>query len=411
MKFSVKQLFVLRWWLDNNHADKNGIICDGAVRSGKTFSMSTSFAIWSMSCFNGKSFAFCGRTIASVYRNFLDELLKRLRAENFKINECRSKNYFDMEYRGIKNRYYVFGGKDEGSQALIQGITLAGVMFDEAALMPRSFVEQAAARCSVRESKLWFNCNPENPYHWFKREWIDKASDKRLLYVRFSLNDNPSLSEKIKQRYTGLFSGAFYKRFVLGEWSSVFGLVYPDFCEAVTNGSYHFTRWIVSCDYGTVNPSSFGLWGKADTGEWVRVDEYYFDSRTQGFQRTDEEHYRALKRLVGDRRLDCVIIDPSAASFIECVSRHGEYIPLRAKNDVVTGIRQVSDAIKLDKIKISSVCRDAIREFTLYRWDEKSGTDSPVKENDHAMDDIRYFVSTVLGGRKEDFYCMCAERF
>ena len=277
--------------------------------------------------------------------------------------------------------------------------------------MPRSFVEQAVARCSKDGSKLWFNCNPDNPYHWFKKEWIDKAHEKNLLYVRFKLDDNPSLSPMIKKRYKTLFSGAFYDRFVLGKWSSTYGLVYPDFkASVVKNAEYRFLEYVVSCDYGTVNPSSFGLWGKTDGGIWIRIKEYYFDSRKEGFQKTDEEHYRSLCRLLGDIIPSCVIVDPSAASFIECINRHGRYKTARAKNDVISGIRQVSDALKQGKIKISEQCYDSIRESELYRWDEKSGKDAPLKENDHAMDDIRYFVSTHLSEAKEDFFCLSLGR-
>lgn len=409
--FSAKQLFVLRWWSSVKYSRRDGIICDGAVRSGKTFCMSLSFVLWSMLNFSGGSFAFCGKTIASLNRNMIDPLKKMLKQDGFTVIEYKSKNCFEVKRGRIKNRYYLFGGKDEGSAPLIQGITLCGIMFDEAALMPRSFVEQAVARCSVEGSKLWFNCNPDNPYHWFKREWIDRAEEKNLLYLKFTLNDNPSLSEEIKKRYSTLFSGAFYRRFVLGEWSGTYGLVYPDFKDSVIEGSFcDMQRYVISCDYGTVNPSSFGLWGQDKNGFWIRINEYYFDSRREGYQKTDEEHYLALCELASGKKIECVIIDPSAASFIECISRHGEFSTRKAKNDVVSGIRQVSDALKLGKIKIASCCEDTLREFTLYRWDEKSGKDAPLKENDHAMDDVRYFVSTYLSAPMEDFYCLTAGR-
>lgn len=323
----------------------------------------------------------------------------------------KSKNRIDISRGRFHNRYYLFGGKDEGSASLIQGVTLSGILLDEVVLMPRSFVEQAIARCSKENSKLWFNCNPDNPYHWFKKEWIDKAKEKNLLYIRFTLDDNPGLSPSIKKRYKALFSGAFYDRFVSGKWSSTYGLVYPDFKNAVVRTCENcYSQYVVSCDYGTVNPSSFGLWGCDRNGVWVRIREYFFDSRKEGFQKTDEEHYSSLCSLLGGIIPDCVIVDPSAASFIECINRHGKYKTVRAKNDVVSGIRQVSDAIKQGKIKICEQCVDSIRESELYRWDEKSGKDAPLKENDHAMDDIRYFVSTFLSGAREDFFCISLDR-
>lgn len=154
------------------------------------------------------------------------------------------------------------------------------------------------------------------------------------------------------------------------------------------------TKYFVSCDYGTVNPTSMGLWGEKD-GTFFRVDEFYHDSKQKGFQMTDEEYYCSLTALIGDRKVEYAVVDPSAASFIECIKRHGKIRVVRADNDVVKGIRKTSDALKSGRIKICKPCRDAIREFSLYRWDESAKYDAPRKENDHAMDDIRYFVMSL----------------
>ncbi len=390
----------------------DGIICDGAIRSGKTSCMGLSFVMWASLNFNRKAFGLCGKTIGSLKRNLLVELIERLKYFGCIVNENFSKNYVDITFKYRTNRFYIFGGKDEGSGALIQGITLAGVFLDEVALMPRSFVEQAVARCSVKGSKLWFNCNPDNSFHWFKKEWIDKRREKNLLYLHFQLEDNPSLTTAVINRYKRLYSGAFYKRFVLGEWSDTAGAVYPMFsyernCFSVEPET--FSRYAVSCDYGTVNPASFGLWGEND-GIWYRIDEYYYDSRETGFQRTDEEHYRALEKLCGERNIEMIVCDPSAASFIECVKRHGKYNITQGKNDVITGIRLVSDLIAGGKIKISEKCTDTLREFSLYHWDEKAGTDCPIKENDHAMDDIRYFAMYFMNRPHDNFFVSSVER-
>ena len=211
------------------------------------------------------------------------------------------------------------------------------------------------------------------------------------------MNDNPSLSKKMIKRYESLYSGAFYERFVLGKWTSVYGAVYPfmdsyDYCD-VPNGD--FSKFAISCDYGTVNPASFGLWGNHQ-GIWYRIDEYYYDSRKVGRQKTDEEHYSALEKLAGDRNISCVTVDPSAASFIELIKRKGRFMVTPAQNSVINGIRKVSSVLKEGRIKICKNCTDSIREFSLYRWSEKKTEDTPIKENDHAMDDIRYFVTTIL---------------
>lgn len=409
--FSDKQKLALNWWANPEYSKYDGIICHGAVRSGKTFALSVSFMIWAMTNFDGCAFALCGKTISSLRRNMSEELFKFIRRLKMTCVEKLSKNYIDVHFGARSNRFYIFGGKDEGSQSLIQGMTLAGVLFDEAALMPRSFVEQAAARCSVTGSKLWFDCNPENPYHWFKREWIDKSVQKHMLVVHFKMSDNPSLSKEVLKRYSRIYTGTFYRRYVLGEWTAAEGLVYPMFdCKKnLFSGEIQCSRYVVSCDYGTVNPSSFGLWGEHD-GKWYRLAEYYYDSRKEGWQRTDEEHYDGLEKLCGERAIECVVCDPSAASFIECIRRHGKYHVKAAKNDVIWGIRLVSDALRSGKILFCDKCTDSLREFNLYRWDSGSSKDVPIKENDHAMDDIRYFVTSFIHTDNDGFCVLSVSR-
>lgn len=410
--FSKKQLCALGWWCqDSPYKDCDAIICDGAVRSGKTLCMSISFILWSLSAFNGRDFAICGKTVRGVRRNVVSPLLATLRELGFGVQEKLSANLIELEYGGVRNRYYLFGGRDESSAALIQGITLAGVLFDEVALMPRSFVEQAIARCSLNGSKFWFNCNPEHPGHWFYREWILKCKEKNALYLHFKMEDNPSLSKKMLERYKSLYSGAFYRRFVEGEWVAAQGAVYPFmtdemFCEVPW---CEFEDYAVSVDYGTVNPASFGLWGLLG-GVWYSIDEYYFDSRKEGFQRTDEEHYRELERLCDGKQISAVTVDPSSASFIEVIRRHGKFSVIPARNNVLDGIRQCAAALKEKRIVICRNCADSVREFSLYRWNENSTNDVPIKENDHAMDDIRYFVTTILNGGSGDFFAVAAER-
>ena len=411
--FSPKQRRALCWWCRGGpDAGRDAVICDGAVRSGKTLCLGLSFVAWACGTFRGRSFALCGKTIRSLRRNFVTTLLPALSDAGFDCRYKAGENLLEIAFGRNRNRFYLFGGRDEGSAALIQGITLAGVFFDEVALMPRSFVEQALARCSVEGSKFWFNCNPENPGHWFYREWIRKAEQRNALYLHFTMEDNPSLSGEIRRRYESLYSGVFYERFILGRWVAAGGLVYPFmtdamFCDAPPANA-GFERWAVSCDYGTANPCSMGLWGLSD-GVWYRVDEYYYDSRREGAQRTDEEHYAALERLCGGRKIDCVAADPSAASFLETIRRHGRYHVRKADNGVLDGIRKTGVALKEGKIRVCRCCADSVREFGLYRWDEGRAVDAPVKENDHAMDDIRYFVTTVLrpGG---GFFAVAAPR-
>ena len=390
IRFSPKQLKVLTWW---QKYEWEAIICDGAVRSGKTFAMGVSFFLWAMRRFDGKQFGLCGKTIGSLRRNLLAELIPYLRKIGMHVRERRSENLLVVRYRGKENRFLLFGGRDESSAALIQGSTLAGVLLDETALMPRSFVEQAIARCSVPGSRLWFNCNPEGPGHWFYQEWIQKATERRALRLHFTMEDNPALTPRIRARYQRAYSGVFYQRFVLGEWSAAQGLVY-DFFEperdAADVPAGTFEEWRVSVDYGTANPASFGLWGKRQN-VWYRTAEYYYDSRKAGRQKTDAEYADDLQQLVGERKVRKVLVDPSAASFIEVLRRRGFQVE-RADNAVADGIRVTADLLRERKIVICRTCTECLREIQLYRWEERGARDAPRKEHDHAMDEMRYFA-------------------
>jgi PBSX family phage terminase large subunit len=399
--FSRKQLKVLSWWKVDGIKDKyDAVIADGSVRSGKTVSMSISFVFWAMATFTDCNFALCGKTVRSCRRNVIKPLINMLK-HRYDIKDKRSENLLTISKDGKSNTFYIFGGKDESSQDLIQGVTLAGVLLDEVALMPRSFVEQALARCSIEGARFWFNCNPDNPNHWFYREWVLKAPEKHALRLKFLMDDNLSLSDKVKQRYYSLYQGTFYRRFILGEWVIAEGLVYQDYNDHIKEKLWNGNpdelvgTWYISMDYGTINPCSMGLWCVTDN-EAIRVDEYYYNSRKEGYQRTDEEHYAELDKLAGDRYIERVIIDPSAASFKATIKRHGKFFVKSAKNDVINGIRTTSQMLTDGRIKIGVKCKASQEEFGMYRWDDKAEVDKVVKENDHAMDDIRYFAYTVL---------------
>ncbi|WP_291244597.1 PBSX family phage terminase large subunit [Fournierella sp.] len=400
--FSVRQLKVLTWWRPESPVHhKDGIIADGSVRSGKSSIMSLSFVMWAMENFDGQAFGLCGKTVGSFRRNVLRPLRIMLRGRGYDMTERRGENLIAISKDGRENIFYIFGGKDEGSQDLIQGITLAGLFCDEVALMPESFVNQATARCSVAGSKWWFNCNPEGPEHWFFRNWIKKRESKNLIYLHFTMDDNPSLPEAIKDRYRMQYAGVFYERYILGRWCVSEGLVYDMVAKEperfIMRGSTvgMMGRFFVSVDYGTKNPCSMGLWCVND-GTAVRIKESYYDSRKIQAQRTDEEHYEALCKLTQGYYVERVIVDPSAASFIETIRRHGKFMVRPAENDVLNGIRVVSALLVSGRLKIHESCTNARREFGMYRWDDKRKEDAVIKEYDHAMDDIRYFASTVL---------------
>lgn len=403
---STKQKRVLTWWTDNSkYKDYNGIIADGSIRSGKTTSMGFSFIIWAMTKFDRQNFALCGKTIESLRRNVIEMLKRQLRGQGYTIQERKSENLIIISKGRTVNSFYLFGGKDERSQDLIQGITLAGVFFDEVALMPESFVNQATARCSVDGSKFWFNCNPASPQHWFYVKWILKCRQRKLMYLHFMMKDNLTLSQSIIERYEAQYVGVFYQRFILGLWVTAEGIIFDMFDKA----KHVFTKapkcegdYFVSSDYGIQNATVFLLWQKekesaAEGDAYACLDEYRWSGRDENRQKTVRELVDGLENeLLRGIKPRLIYLDPSATALKVELRKRG-YKVQSADNDVLDGIADVSVMLKEDRLHFSSKCKGTIKEFGLYRWDMKAadhGEDRPIKTDDHGMDAVRYFVRT-----------------
>lgn len=276
------------------------------------------------------------------------------------------------------------------------------MFFDEVALMPESFVNQATGRMSVDGSKSWFNCNPDGPYHYFKVNWIDKKDEKNLIHLHFTMDDNLSLSDRIKERYRRMYSGVFFQRYILGLWTVAEGIIYDMFNQdkhVVDSKDINFTgERYISIDYGTQNATVFLLWEKGVNGKWYCTKEYYYSGRDNKRQKTDSEFADDLIDFIGDLDYKRIIIDPSAASFIAEVKKRGLSVK-EARNDVLDGIRFVGSLLNEEKIAFFEDCQNTLQEFSSYVWDEKAanrGEDKPVKTHDHAMDAVRYFCFTVL---------------
>lgn len=390
---------MLKWAHLTKFKNRKAIICDGSVRSGKTVSMILGFVHWAMRFFDGKNFGICGKTISSTERNIILPLLNMPDiTDYYSLQYIRGENKRIIIRSGSHtNTFFIFGGKDESSYTLVQGITLSGVLFDEVALMPKSFVDQAVARTlSEPEARYWFNCNPESAEHWFYKEWICNTRQKKALHLHFTMQDNPILSPEQIADAERLYTGAFYNRYIKGLWCVAEGLIYPMFDKAVHVKSLPHPQgeWYVSVDYGTLNAFSAGLWCYDGTTAY-RVAEYYYSGREQKRQRTNTQYLQSIQQLTAGKSISAVIVDPSAASFIAELRQAG-FLVRKGKNDVVEGIRRTAAALEQGKLLFSPDCKNSFREFALYRWDESSSQDRPIKENDHAMDDIRYFVSTIL---------------
>ena len=385
--FSRKQRKVLNWWCRSSPVrDYNGIIADGAIRSGKSVAMSLGFVIWAMSEFEACNFAMCGKTIGSFRRNVLFWLKLMLRSRGYSVSEQRTENLVVVRRGNIENYFYVFGGKDERSQDLIQGITLAGVFFDEVALMPESFVNQATGRCSVDGSKFWFNCNPGSPAHWFKTGWIDKRADKRLLYLHFTMDDNLSLSEAVKERYRSTYTGVFFKRYILGEWKSADGVIYRQFAD----DPERFILDEVPADIiiGTMG-LDFGGNGSAHAGCLVGItrgyrsivilDEYYrkevIDPGTLtgdvcGFVQRSQAQVRAAS----------IWCDSAETTLIKGIRTEvfARHIPVEVRNarkgEIIDRIRLCDMLMSQGRFFILRRCRHTIAALSEAVWDGKSPT-------------------------------------
>lgn len=402
-QFSPKQQLVMNWWSPSCAASvANGIIADGSIRSGKTLSMSLSFILWAMKNFDNQLFIMAGKTIAAFRRNVLFWLFQVLEDNDFIIDERKTENKIIISTKqGVSNTFFIFGGLDERSQNLVQGLTAAGAFFDEVALMPESFVNQVLGRCSVEGSKWWFNCNPDTPAHYFYTEFIQGRREKGLIYLHFTLDDNLTLSERIKKRYRSQFSGLFYKRFIEGLWVVAEGAIYGMFDKETMTYTEPLNKnessFFVAVDYGTINPTVYLK--IYDTDDVIYVDEeYYFDSKAEQRQQDDNAYAEDLKKFIGNEYPEKVIVDPAAASF-KIVLKNNGFLVTDAKNDVLNGIRVVSALFARKKIMINARCEMLIKEIQGYVWDDKSarlGIEKPIKRFDHAVDALRYYIYTMI---------------
>jgi PBSX family phage terminase large subunit len=398
---SRKQEKIFSWWMPGSPAeDCDAIIADGAIRGGKTLPMSLSFPAWAMEKFENQNFIMGGKTIGSFRRNVLNLQKRLLEGEGYHVEEKRSEKLLIVARGGRVNNFYIFGGKDEASQDLVQGLTAAGALLDEVALMPESFVDQVVARCSVENSKLWFNCNPEGPFHYFKKKWIDQARAKNAVHLHFTMDDNLTLSDRIKERYRKMFSGVAYRRFIEGLWVLAQGIIYDMFDE-----SKHIVKvlpaglvtYYAVIDYGTVAPCIFLLFAFI-AGKLYLIDEYCWDSQLTGRQKTNPEYSEDFRRFIKDREPSEIFIDPSASSFILQLRKDGVSGVRKANNTVLDGIRTVASALNQNFLNfLHGMCPRTFMEFGSYVWDEKAqeqGEDKPIKKNDHCMDGIRYLIYT-----------------
>ena len=379
------------------------LLC-GSVRSGKTYISLLAWALFVGSMPANYEFIMIGKTVTSLKRNCLSLLVDLVGKNNFQYNTTqKSATLFGRQV-------WIEGANDERSESKIRGITLAGAYCDELTLFPKSFFMMLLSRLSVTGAQLYATTNPDSPSHWVKTDIIDdEKMQKQLDLWHFVLDDNDYIDEQWKEDIKTAYTGVFYERLILGLWVIAEGLVYPMFdknkhtynkapWEDDKDDSKKWHEYYVSVDYGTVNPMSMGLWRVYDDKAY-RIKEYYFNSRVAKYQKTDEDYYADLVELVGDRQIEDIVVDPSAASFIATIKQHDRFSVRKANNDVLDGIRTTSTFLNTGRVFLHESCKDSIKEAGLYSWDSKAKADSVVKENDHSWDEIRYFVMTILRRR------------
>lgn len=388
--FSSKQSELLRLFKTKQLKRIN--ILHGSVRSGKTWISLLLWAFWVALMPKNGTYIMVAKTITSLKRNCLDLLEELVGKDNFTYSVS------GKEGRLFGRQIYLEGVNDARAESKIRGMTLQGAYCDELTLFTEDFFAMLLSRLSEPGAKLFGTTNPDSPLHWFKEHYLDRSDELNILITQFLIEDNTFLDPEYVAELKKEYVGVFYERFILGKWVVAEGLIYPFFKESdCVDGTVEADEYYISCDYGTLNPCSMGLWGINYTNHTAtRIKEFYYSGRAKGTQLTDQEYYKALEKLAEGYNIECVIVDPSAASFIAEIRSHDRFDVRKARNDVVEGIRTTGTLLKSGKVRIHRDCRDAITEFQTYAWDEKANEDKPIKQNDHAMDDTRYFCYTIL---------------
>lgn len=392
--FSPKQRQLLFWYEEHSpHKDCDIMIADGSIRSGKTIACICSFLRWSLAHFSGENFILAGKTIGTLKKNVIGPLLQIVEAWGLPYHFVRSSENY-VEIGG--NMYYLYDANNQSSQDRLQGLTAAGAYADEVALFPENFVEQMIGRCSLEGSKIYMNCNPENPNHYVKTELIDKAKEKNIYHLHFTLDDNLTLSPKTKERYQRMFTGVFYKRFILGEWAQTEGLVYQEFADkkaqfvASLAPPIHYA--VIGVDFGgSKSGHSFTLTGFTQGFKQVVVlDEYYHNNIKNGRLSPKEVEGAFLdfvQRAKSKYKVYEVYCDSAEQTLIEGlrVAAAQAHLGIEVKNALKGPINNriafYNSLIAQRRFLIMSHCQETIKALEMAVYDSKK----PVK--DERLDD------------------------
>lgn len=398
-------------------------VWEGAVRSAKTVASSLAWGMY-VTDSQEKIFIMSGRTQASLYRNVIGGdfgIISLFGKKNVEYKVTREGSRVLVFHTKKGDKYcYCFGADNAASHGALRGLTAGGWYADEINMHNRDFVDEAFRRTIVsKDRKNFWTLNPDNPYHWIYRDYIDEYTKKQLKGFHlwhFTLDDNLAISDERKEELKQQYSGVFYRRYILGERCLAEDVIYDMWDENIhiinTGGNPHiWEKLYVSCDYGTHNPCTFGLYGVRGNRVHL-IKTYYYDGRNEGVQKSDTEYAEDMVDFLGTLKahVKAIIVDPSASSFITELRKPKYKLPnvIQAKNDVVDGIRVVQSFLKNKLLTIEEgECKDYEREFSTYSWDMKAaikGLDIPIKENDHCLDALRYLIFTLFGGYYEVTY-------
>lgn len=403
MIYTQKQRALMALWQTNKLSRIN--LLEGSVSSGKTWISLVLWAFWVKGMPLGKQYMMCAKSITTLKRNCLVLLQELVGESNFTYSVNRKEGVL------FGHKILLEGAADIRSESKIRGLTLQGAYCDELTQFPRDFFAMLLSRLREPGAKLFATTNPDSPSHWLKVDYIDRKQDLDFLDIKFLLDDNTTLPEDYVRNIKLEYTGVFYDRFILGKWVVAEGLIYPMYSDALSVPPHaQAEKYVLSIDYGTQNAFAGLLWGLYE-GVWYQVKEYYYSGRAERIQKTDDEYandlddflisYEASLNGSCDGYLSFLngskittIIDPSAASFIATLRKRNYYKVIKANNDVLDGIRDTATALQLGKLKINPNCQSTVLEASSYVWQEGAKEDAPVKENDHCMDSMRYFVYT-----------------
>src|SRR3972149_351265 len=377
-------------------ATKRINLFEGCVRSGKTFVANTLFL---EQCYTipYDKFLLTGKTKDTLKRNVTTDIIKMIGEDNCEYNAHMG----ELTYKvGRENRIiYCVGALDERAVGRIQGGTFGSWYADERVTHPEGFCEMARTRLSVPNSRMFWTCNPESPYHTIYKDYIQKREVRNDLYhLHFEIDDNPVLTEEYIEELKTTYTGVFFRRMVLGEWVLAEGIIYDMFSiHHIVPSIPPIKRFWVSSDYGTASVTVFLLFGLGEDNKIYVIKEWYHDAEASRYQMTDPELVQAMNKFTKDFEIWRVFPDPSATSFILALKKAG-YAVIEADNDVLDGIRAVGSGFYNNELLIHESCKTLIPEISdSYVWDDKArlrGEDKPLKKNDHRSDTLRYGLHT-----------------